>query len=592
MRRRQPATGRWREILGTGSTSRAILLALLAVIALVGCGESDQEGQGGPSEDAGATPRGSAPPPEERAAQQSLSLFVFFRPPTFDPALQGPATLGGNALRRQYTEALLKPEPATVEAENSEVTGAAAESVEVSEDGLAYTFRLREDGRFNDGTPVTADDFVFAWRRLIDPRLASPTGRVFAGVVEGGEEAAALGPEASDATIERALDNLGLRAVDARTFEVTLADPAPYFEWIAALTAGAPLSEEVVREEGDDWATEPETLITNGPFKVADIGQSETTMVPNEHYREAPILKEIVAGYGLEPAPRWARYLNDELDISNGPPPAIKEATLADPRFQDEIVRFPELSNQWLQFNTNKPPFDNPKVRLAFAQAIDRGVYVEAGTEPIERPLTTLIPKGMPGYSPELGGAQQFDPQKARATLEGAGVDPQDLEDLEIVTGPPQEPDALFLKEQFETNLGVTTTVTSIGDSAQRESALEQGEYDMRTTFVGHVANYPDPQDFFSVFLSENPENPGGYQNPEYDRLVERANTTADEAEREQLYDQAHRILVEDAPVAFLAQLERVFYVKPWVRGLTRTPIDGAAFPGDFYSPRIGIAER
>lgn len=577
---------------GSTSGSRAILLTLLAVVALVGCGESDPEGQGGPSGNAGAAPRGSAPPQEERAAQQSLSIFVFSKPPTFDPAQQGPATFGGNALRRQYTEALLKPEPATAEAENPKVTAAAAERFDVSDDGLTYTFRLREDGRYNDGKPVTADDFVFAWRRLIDPRLASPTGRAFSNVVEGGEDAAGLGPEASDARIERALDDLGLRAVDTRTLEITLAQPAPYFEWIAALTAGAPLREEVVAEEGDDWATEPETLITNGPFKVAEIGQAETTMVPNEHYREAPILKEIVAGYGLEPAPRWARYLNDELDISNGPPPAIKDATLADPRFQDEIIRFPELSNQWLQFNTDKPPFDDSKVRLAFAQAIDRGVYAEAGTESIEQPLTTLIPKGMPGYSPQLGGAQRFDPEKARATLEGAGVDPQDLDDLEIVTAPPQEQDALFLKEQFEKNLGVTTRVRSIGDDAQLQSALEQGEYDMRTTFVGHVANYPDPQDFFSVFLSENPENSGGYENPEYDRLVERADATADAAERERLYGQAHRILVEDAPVAFLAQLERVFYVKPRVKGITRTPIDGAAFPGDFYSTRIGIAGR
>jgi len=562
------------------------------VLALVGCGESNQDGQGDPANEAGVTPRGSAPPPEQRAAQQSLRLFVFFRPPTFDPGQQGPATLGGNALRRQYTEALLKPKPATVQAEDPGVTAAAAESFDVSSDGLTYTFRLREDGRFNNGEPVTADDFVFAWRRLIDPRLASPTGRFFAGVVEGGEQAAALGADAGDARIEQALDDLGLRAVDERTFEVTLSDPAPYFEWIATLTAGAPLPEEVVREQGEDWATKPETLITNGPFKVAEIGQTETTMVRNENYREAPILKEIVAGYGLEPAPRWARYLNDQQDISNGPPPAIKDATLADPRFQDEIIRFPELSNQWLQFNTDKAPFDNPKVRLAFSQAIDRGTYAQAGTEPIEQPLTTLIPRGMPGYSPELGGPQQFDPRKARATLEEAGIDRQELEGLEIVTAAPQQQDALFLKEQFEKNLGVTTRVTSIGDDAQLQSALKQGEYDMRTTFVGHTANYPDPQDFFSVFLAENPENLGGYENPEYDRLVQRANTTPDEAQRERLYDQAHRLLVEDAPVAFLAQLERVFYVKPWVKGITRTPIDSAAIPGDFYTTRIGIAQR
>lgn len=582
--------------LGRSTTrSRGATFALLLAIGLLatvaaGC---ESGGTGAAGETAGAQPRGDAPAPENRAPNQTLNVYAFSKPPSFDPGQQGPATFAGNALRRQYTEALLKPKPGALEVDELGVTPAAAKSYDVSPDGLTYTFRLRDDGRFNDGRPVTAKDFVFAWRRLIDPRLAAPLGGKFASVVEGGEQAASLGPESGTAKIEAALDDLGLRAVDRTTFEVKLARPAPYFKWIATLTAGAPIREDVVKKFGsDEWATKPKTLITNGPFKVAEIGQSATTMVRNTNYRENPILTKLVANYGLDPAPRWARYLNDQLDVSNGPPPAAKEATRRDPRFSDELITFPELSNQWLQFNTRKPPFDNPKVRLAFAQAIDREAYARVSSEAVARTMTTLIPEGMRGYSPELGEPQEFASGKAKATLRSSGVGAEELEGIEILTAPPQQTDALFIQDQLKKNLGITTKIKSVGDDATLMSQVQKGEYDLKTNFIGHTANYPDPQDFFAVFLSQSPTNQTGWSNARYDRLVNRAGATPDENERQQLYDQAQQLLVREAPVAFLAQLERVYYVKPRVKGITRTPVDTAWLPGDLYTTRIGMSER
>lgn len=558
---------------------RGLVLVLSAILLAAGCRGGDQEAGGEK-----VTEREDV---EQLAEDQTLNVFAFFKPPSFDPARQGPATFGGNGLRRQYTEALLRPE---ADVSDPDVTGATAERYEVSEDGLVYTFHLRPGAKFNDGTPVTAGDFVYAWRRLIDPRIPSPLGRIFARAVRGGGTAASLGPDTAPAGIDEALAGLGLRAVDDRRFEVTLAQPAPYFKWIATLTAGAPVRRDVVETHGEEWATKPETLVTNGPFMVSQIGEAETTMVRNQHYwdKTKPHLDKIVAGYGLDPAPRWTKYLNNELDISNGPPPASRKAVLADPRFKEEILRYPELSVQWLGFNARKPPFDNPKVRLAFAKAIDRETYngIAADTG---QPLATLVPPGMAGHDADIN-TQAFNPGEAKALLEGSGVDRSQLDGVQLVTAPPQETNALFIKDQLQKNLGVAVNVESIGDSAALTARIRQGNYHMRQTFIGHAANYPDPQDFFDVFLSTSPDNEPGWKNADYDRLVTKADTTADLDERLELYAQAHEIVVRDAPVVFLVQLERVFWVKPWVRGIRRTPVDTAFMPGDLYSKDIKIA--
>lgn len=573
----------------------ANLLAALMVVASCsddpnGTSAERDDGAGLETDVAAAEDR---PEPEALAADQTLNVFSFFRPPSFDPGQQASGTIGGNGLGRQYGEALLRPD-AEVTAEAIDVIPAAAESYEVSEDGLVYTFTLRDDGRYNDGEAVEAEDFVFAWRRLIDPRLGAPLGGTFANVVAGGIEAADLGPEAGDAAVDAALDELGLGAVDATTFEVTLAQPAAYFKWIATLHQGAPIRQDVVEQFGSDtWAGEPETLITNGPFQVTEIGQTETTMEANPHYwnRDEVGLDRLVAGYGLDPAPRWALYLNDELDISNGPPPASYAAGLNDPQFEDEIIRFPELSIGWLQFNTTRPPFDNPDVRLAFAQAIDREAYNQIAAD-TGAPITSLIPEGLPGHDPDVGDVQSFDPDQARATLAASGVDPTLLQGISLITGPAQATNAAFLAEAIEEQLGVSLTIESIGDSATLNSRLAQGDYQARVTFVGHAANYPDPQDFFDVFLSTSRENQTGWSNADYDRLVTEANQILDLDERLALYDEAHQILVEEAPVAFLVQLQRIFWVKPWVRGIERTLVDSAFFPGDLHSTSISIAEH
>jgi oligopeptide transport system substrate-binding protein len=284
----------------------------------------------------------------------------------------------------------------------------------------------------------------------------------------------------------------------------------------------------------------------------------------------------------------WLSYLNDELDVSNGPPTvAAYLKAVNEPPLDDEVVQFLELSTNWLQFNTAKAPFDDPRVRLAFAQAIDRQALHEVYEELAGKSLTTLIPQGIPGHSDELGRIQEFDPAKARATLAASGVDTSAFAGVKILTGPAQSSDAVYFAEQFKDHLGIELEVETAGDEVN--SRVSRGDYHIRTTFQGHSALYPDPQDFFDVFLSDSRQNETGWKNREYDRLVKQANAAREMTERLPLYDEAHKILVEEAPVAFVSQLNRVFWVKPWVRGIARTPVDTAFLPGDIHSSEIWI---
>lgn len=571
-------------------------LAALGAAAAACTGEGGGSGGQGLPEFAGVRPRQSVGQP---ADQQVLNVFSFSQLESFDPAKLGPTALGSSGLSHLYAVALLRSAPDV--SPPYEVVGGTADGFQVSADGLSYTFRLRSDARFNDGQPVTAEDFVYTWRRLVDPRVAAPYGNRFAAVIKGGNEVITLGPEAGDAAIDAALANVGLRAVDGRTFEVTLSQPAAYFRWLATLPQGAPVRREVVESSGEAWATRPQTLITNGPFKVTEIGPDATTFESNQYFWNQPRLDQVVAFYGLKPAARWTKYLNGGLDVSNGPPKASLDGVLNDPSFHDEIIRYPELSNNWLEFNTQKRPFDDPRVRLAFAKAIDRQAYLKVATNKMYQPLTTLIPEGMPGYSPQLGGPQAFDPAAAKSMLQDAGVSPGQLGEVTILTYTVQQRDAVFFKDQIERNLGVRASVVSLQDSASLDARAEQGDYDLMTTFLGHKSNYPDPQDFFDVFLSAGGPggppmagggNSTGWRNPRYDELVARANQTADRRQRLGLYDQAQQILVEEAPVAFLAQPVSLFFVKPGVGGIARTRLDNAWLPGSIHSEELVIAQH
>lgn len=553
------------------------------------CSNSSNKESASPTTAASLTTPGT-PRPGDLAADQTLRIDPygsFIR--SFDPGQQN----FDNAFARFYTETLLKPVP-----DKDDVTGAAADSFDVSADGLTYTFHLRADGRYSDGQPVKAGDFVYAWGRVIDPRLAAPAGAAFASVVKGGLALANLDPKGDAAALDAALGNLGLAAPDERTFVVTLPHPLPEFKWIATQGVGAPVRRDVVERFGaDKWATKAETLITNGPFKTSEIvtGQS-ITWVPNPSFREKPILTKILSTE-QDVQPAWTSYLNNELDVSNGPPEGSVDGAIKDPATGKQLITYPVLAMDWVTFNTTRAPFDNPKVRLAFAQAIDRDAMTKAigptrssgGT-----PATSLIPRGMAGYDPAAGAPQNFDPATAKATLAASGVSADALKSIHLLASQFGLRDAQLFQAQIKQNLGIDMTVDAIGDFPTLNTMLRQGNFQVYQPTYSHQAVYPGPEDFLDLFLSNagNPNNATKWSNPQYDDLVRQADASADQAKRLELFGQAQRILLGEAPVAVVSQIQNYVFFKPWIQGVVRTAHDDTFLPGDFYITKMYVAKH
>src|SRR6476646_1275221 len=240
---------------------------------------------------------------------QTLRVLLDDQPASLDPG-QTQYSYETSVLRA-ISEPLLRPN-----ADMNGVSPAAAERFDLSPNGTIYAFHLRKTAQYWDGTPVKAQDFVFAWQRLIDPRLASPSEGFFADAVLNGDRVSLLDPQRDAAKIDPALGPLGLKATDDHTFQVTLSHRDPAFVWLAAMPAGAPIRQDVVSRSGDRWATSPGTLLTNAPLKVSEMSPNDhLTAVPNPHDRGThPSLRAIYFVIVNDGAAALAKYRNGDLD--------------------------------------------------------------------------------------------------------------------------------------------------------------------------------------------------------------------------------------------------------------------------------------
>ena len=512
---------------------------------------------------------------------QTLRVLLDDQPASLDPGqTQYPYE---TAVLRAISEPLLRPT-----ADMNGLTPAAAQSFDVSTNGLIYVFHLRPNAQYWDGTPVKAQDFVFAWQRLIDPRLASPSESFFADAVLNGDRVSLLDPQRDSSKIDGALGTLGLKATDDHTFQVTLSHRNPAFVWLAAMPAGAPIQQDVVSKSGDKWATSPDTLLTNGPFRVSEMAPNDhLTVVPNAHYWGVhPTLTAINFVIANDGAAALAKYRNgdlDEMDVQ----PAQASAVAGDAGLNRELVKTPSLTVYWLVFRVTSAPMNNVKVRRAIAQGIDRNAFVAQVFQGQAMPAQTFIPEGMRGYSPGLGSIQKFDVAQARATLASSGATAKQLNGIKFSydkSSDFQKATAAFVRDQLKANLGITVTLLGL-DTNTLGSRLNTGNFQIAGP-TGWTADYPDPADWYHLFLMTSSNNVGLWQNQQYDNFVRVAASELQSDRRDQEYQQAQQMLVGDAPVAFLAQLVSWNLVRSYVRGVTTTSVDewpGALFPTQIY---------
>jgi oligopeptide transport system substrate-binding protein len=525
------------------------------------------------------------------ASNQELHVRITTEPASFDP---GQTQWDYEAaVARQTFEGLLRTKQ-----DGSDVQGAAADTYTVDSTGTVYTFKLHPGAKWSDGQPVKAADFVYGFQRLLDPRLAAPYASFYYSIKNA---AMVNGMDPKDPGIDAALQTLGLKAVDDNTFQVTLESPAGYFKWVASLWTSAPVRKDIVAKYGKDssgndkWgAVAPEaaqSVVGNGLWKISeDVPKDHITLVPNPNYagsQQKPSLTKIVETITDDETVAYAKYKSGELDMV-GVPLADTKAVATSP----ELTKIPELTVFWVDFNTTKAPFDNPKVRLAFSQAINRDEFVNNVVQGRGLGATTLIPKGMRNYRPDLGAAQKFDANAAKQTLASSGVSAASLNGVKFVynsNSPSTSQIAQFLQAQYKTNLGVDVVLDGT-DSKTVSKRLHTLSYQFGA-ISGWGADYPDSQDWFDIFETGSGNQFSGWSNKDYDAAVTEGDAATDNAKRDAAYEKAEKILVQDAPVAFLYQRTGWFLVKPYVKGIKATPNDDQ-WLGDFFTWSLQIAQH
>jgi oligopeptide transport system substrate-binding protein len=468
---------------------------------------------------------------------------------------------------------------------------AAAASYDVSPDGLVYTFHLRPDGRFSDGTPVTAQQFEYSWKRILDPNLAAEYASFFV-------DAGIVGADAYNSGKGTA-DQVGIKALDDLTLEIRLEHPFGPLPDLAALWVVPPLRQDIISANPTGWTQDPSTYIGNGPFMMTEwVHQDHISFVPNPQYVAngqwpVPTIQRMTFLMVTNGEADYAAYLNGERDWTLTPD-SVVNVVLQDSDLSQQAKQYNELTVFWVHMNNEKMPLNDVRIRRALNKAIDRSALIRDIASGVGLPATSIIPPGMPGFQEGLGQELGFDPTGAQALLAEAGFPggagfPKIT--YSFATTSANQRRAEFLQAQWKQNLGIDVQLNSM-ESKAYQAAFKAKDYQL--AFGGWGADYPDPQDWFNtLFGCKGGNNKYNYCNPNFDSLVAKADTGTDLSDRVALYNQAQTLLIQDAPVAPIFIRGRMVVVKPYVQMTDGSPLVFTGqddYPGDLFLDSVRIA--
>ena len=417
-----------------------------------------------------------------------------------------------------------------------------AESWEVSEDGTVYTFSLRDDAEWSDGTPVTADDFVFAFRRILDPATAASYAYLLYPVKNA--EAVYAGEADSD--------TLGIEALDERTLRITLERSTPYFlDQLAHYTA-YPVPKHVVEQYGDDWSR-PEHMVSNGAFMLED-WQSQTRIeaVRNPHFHDAEdvALDEVVYFPIEERNTALNRFRAGEIDIAREFP--TQQYDWLQDNLPDAVRVAPYLGIYYYAFNTRDGhATSDPRVREALSLAVRREVITGRILGTGEEPAYHFVPPDVAHYDgAELDFAdldQQARLERARQLMQEAGYGPDNPLELQLRynTSEDHRKVAIAVAAMWKP-LGVEVELYN-SEVAVHYADIRQGDFDVAR--AGWIGDYNDAQNFLSLLEGGVANNYGAYANPAFDELMDRAAGTQDLDARAELMAEAERLALDDHAV-------------------------------------------
>jgi oligopeptide transport system substrate-binding protein len=521
-----------------------LLLALSTFLAACGGGKDNNNAQGG---------QGGEKPAEKK--EQVLNLLDSSEIPTLDSALatdQVSFIVLNNVMEGLYR----------LGKDNKPVPGV-AESYEVSQDGKTYTFKLRKDAKWSNGDPVTAHDFEFAWKRVLDPKTKSEYAYIMYDIKNAEEANTGKVP----------LDQVGVKALDDYTLKVELKNPVPYFVGLTAFGTFMPQNEKFVKAQGEKYGLEANTTLYNGPFVLSEWKHEQGwtyTKNPNYWDKDTVKLEKVNVKVVKDTATAVNLYETKQADRV-GLTAEFVDKYKNDKNFHTKL----DPSLFWLRMNTKKEPLNNVNARKAIAMAIDTQAMVDTLLNNGSIPAKFTVPKdfvtGPDGkdFRDVNGDLVNYNPDEAKKLWEQAKKElGKDKFTLELLNYDDDNAKKIgeYVKAQLEQNLPGLTINIKQQPFAQKLKLESNMQYDL--SFSGWGPDYQDPMTFLQLWTSTSPHNETGWSNAEYDKLIKDAQTTLanDQQARWDAMLKAEKIVFEEMPIAPLYQRGAAYLQREYVK--------------------------
>lgn len=532
-------------------------IALTSTIVLAACG-------GGSGSDK-ASDSASKDSSGKMAKKQELNLIESAEIPTMDSVMNTDTV--GSIVMNNVFEGLYRQD-----LDNNPVLGMAAEEPKISDDKLTYTFKIRDDAKWSNGDPVTAGDFVFSWRRLVDPTTAAPYSYMMDGVIANASAVIAG---------EKQPDELGVKAVDDKTLEIQLERAVPYFKGLLSLAMYYPQNEKFVTEQGEKYASNSDALVYNGPFKLAawDGTGLSWEYDKNDTYWDKDTVKLDKINVDVVKETSTALNLYDDGQIDR----MVLTGEYVQTRQDDpDLKKFPTSSVFFLKFNQERngkaTPLANENIRKALSMAFDKQAYADTVLQNGSVPANGLVPAGLAkdpkndkDFRKENGDLSKYDAKKAqefwKKGLKELGVDKLDLEFLSDDTENAKR-SSEFMQGQLEENLdGLKITLRNVPFKVRIDNNDKQ-DYDIQLS--GWGADFSDPINFLELFETGNGNNKSGFSNEKYDSLLKEISTTSltDPEKRWEQMLEAEKVLFDNGAIAPIYQRYWAVLEKPTVKDI------------------------
>lgn len=508
---------------------------------------------------------------ENDTREQVLRCNVGAPPESIDPALS--TGLNEFTIQIHLWEGLTRLD------QNSRPQPAAAVDWQVDDTALIYTFSLHPEARWSNGDPLTAYDFEYAWKRVLNPEVGSYYPEMLfyiknAATYYSGEAKAA---------------EVGVEALDDHTLRITLEEPLPYFLDLLALPVYFPVHRETVEADEEGWTLQADTAIGNGPFALASRSEDQMELVPNEYYRdhESVKLESLIFSMVANENTALTLFETGHLDVTG----SIPGSEITRLKNDDALHIFPDLSIYYYIFNVEKPPLDDARVRRALAMAVDRQAIVDHLTGAGEVPAYGLIPPGITladgrDFREAAGDHFDYDLEEAKRLLAAAGYpEGTGFPPLEILynTSPVHKRLAEAFQEMWTRDLGLPAVTIANQDVGTYQNSLRAGEFMIAR--LEWAANFADPFGFFELWTSESGFNFGRWSDFEYDSLVDDLNRTASERERAELMLELEKIYIDGMPIVPVFFSSQPMMIAPGVKGYVKPSIGGIDFKTAYIAP-------